>query len=74
MSFVGVRNRCWNTIDISNMIILIVSLFDLVYKLASSHVGTGEIVMKAFISSCVRFASYSNAWWHIYHPFYAAHI
>lgn len=64
-SFIWIRNRCWNPVDVSNMIVLVFSLIDLSYKLIASHVGSGEIIVKTFVSSSAGFASYSNSFRHI---------
>lgn len=64
-SFIWIRNRRRNTIDVSNMIVLVVTLFDLVYKLAACHISSREVIMKTFISSGTGFAGYGNAFSHI---------
>lgn len=71
---IRVRNRSWNTIDISNMIVFVVTLLDLSYELITCHVGSGEIIVKTFISSGAGFAGYRDSFWHMHHPFCRARI
>lgn len=42
------------------MIVFVISLIDLSYKLGPGHIGSGEIIMKAFISSGARFLGYND--------------
>ena len=48
---IWIRNRSWNTINISNMIVFVVTLVNLLDKLVSSHITSSVIIMEAFISS-----------------------
>ena len=50
-SFVGIRNRCGNPINVSNMIMLVISTFDFGYELRTGHVFAGVIIMEPFVSS-----------------------
>ncbi len=71
---IWIRNWCCDTINISNMVVFVVASLDLIYKLVAGHIGSGEIIMEAFISSGVGFLSYSDSFWHIHHPFCKARI
>lgn len=68
-SFIRIRNWSWDTVNVSNMVVLVVALLDLIYELVSCHISTSEIIMEAFISSCAGFFGYSDSFCHMHHPF-----
>ena len=62
---IRIRNWRWDTVDISNMIVVVVSLLNLSYKLVTSHICTSVIVVKTLVSTGARFLCYANSFWHV---------
>ena len=65
MASIRIRNWRWDTIDISNMIVVVISLLNLSYKLVTGHVCTSVVVVKTFVATGARFLCYANSFWHM---------
>ena len=51
MGTIWIRNRSWDTVNVSNMIVFIVTIVYLTYKLSACHIGSSVIVVEVGVSS-----------------------
>lgn len=54
---VGIRNGCLDSIDCTDMIILVFALFYSVDELRPAHVVALKVIVKLFVPACIRFRS-----------------